>query len=176
LALRNLGLRARHFPSDDDSRREIAGAIAGPAGSLRLTILDDLDAITDTPVCCVYKALDGSYPGSRFILTSRERRSWLESCRRHWQRRLSPSEPAMVEYLHLIRRTLYGSEDFEEDRFSASYDRYVAGVLDYFGTDGDRLLVMDICMGDGWSRLCPFLGLAEPGVVFPHQNRGRNSP
>ena len=32
----------------------------------------------------------------------------------------------------------------------------------------DRLLVMDIPAGDGWEKLCPFLGVPIPDAPFPH--------
>ena len=31
----------------------------------------------------------------------------------------------------------------------------------------ERLLVMDICAGEGWEKLCPFLGLPAPDSAFP---------
>ena len=34
----------------------------------------------------------------------------------------------------------------------------------------DRLLVMDIIAGDGWDKLCPFLGKPVPEAAFPHRN------
>jgi hypothetical protein len=33
-----------------------------------------------------------------------------------------------------------------------------------------RLLVMNIIEGDGWDKLCPFLGTKIPSLPFPHEN------
>jgi hypothetical protein len=42
-------------------------------------------------------------------------------------------------------------------------------VKEYFRDRPDDLLVMNICAGEGWEKLCPFLGLAIPKVKFPHE-------
>ena len=43
--------------------------------------LGDYDALSDLPVGAFYRQLDRRYPGSKFILTHRDRESWLASCR-----------------------------------------------------------------------------------------------
>jgi hypothetical protein len=175
-ALRCVGYRAIHFPKDDMTRAEITNFLRVGKGPLRLSLLNQVHAITDTPVCCTYRALDEFYPGSKFILTVRERQSWLASCRSRWERlpispAAVPGEAPMMQYIRLTRKHLYGTTDFDESLFSASYNRHVDAVLDYFNTKQQRLLVMDICGGDGWNLLCPFLGVAQPRVAFPHENQ-----
>jgi hypothetical protein len=44
-------------------------------------------------------------------------------------------------------------------------------VHDYFRERPDDLLVLNICAGEGWERLCPFLGQDVPGIPFPWANR-----
>ena len=34
----------------------------------------------------------------------------------------------------------------------------------------DDLFVLDVRGGEGWEKLCPFLGLNVPDVPFPHAN------
>jgi hypothetical protein len=180
-ALTTLGYRATHFPSGDRTTREIEGyLLAGGVGPLRLSVLERVDAITDTPACCVYRGLDAAYPGSKFVLTVRDKAAWLESCRGFWARYLMPylahqGPTRWAHYVEVIHRHLYGSTDFDEALYSASYDRYVGGVREHFRADPTRLLVMDLCGGDGWDVLAPFLGAAAPAVPFPHANRGRAS-
>ena len=43
-------------------------------------------------------------------------------------------------------------------------------VADYFEGRQD-LLVLRIAAGDGWERLCPFLGEPVPDEPFPHRHR-----
>jgi Sulfotransferase domain/UDP-glucoronosyl and UDP-glucosyl transferase len=68
-ALNILGYKAIHFPHDNVTRAELYRFFASGSGRLSLSLLQEADAITDTPACCVYKALDQGYPGSKFILT-----------------------------------------------------------------------------------------------------------
>jgi hypothetical protein len=42
-------------------------------------------------------------------------------------------------------------------------------VREHFADRPGDLLVLDITAGEGWDRLCPFLGLPEPGVPFPRR-------
>ena len=57
LALKALGYQAAHFPSDDDTRREVTAHVLAGGGPIELTILKELDALTDTPVCSLPKPL-----------------------------------------------------------------------------------------------------------------------
>jgi hypothetical protein len=58
----------------------------------------------------------------------------------------------------------------DEDKLRSAFESHTTRVLDHFaGTD--RLLVMDVGNGDGWEKLCPFVGREVPEVAFPHSNR-----
>ena len=71
--------------------------------------------------------------------------------------------------------TLYESVIFDAEKFSAAYHRHHADVRRYFADRPDDLLEMNIIEGDGWEKLCPFLGLPTPAVPFPHLNRRKHS-
>ena len=77
-ALVELGFEALDFPHDPATVAELR------AGNYRLSILEQVDALTDTPIPAVFAQLDREYPGSKFILTVRDMDSWLESCRHSW--------------------------------------------------------------------------------------------
>lgn len=171
-ALGQLGFRALHFPADDVSRIQIMNFIAEGGDALRLPILRDLDAVTDTPVCATFDALDAAYPGSRFILTVRERQAWLESCRHYWTMGVEPlmrDQPGhpWTLYLEALSVRLYGGAHFNRERFSAAYDSYLARVRMHFRDRATDLLTLDICNGEGWEPLCGFLNLGTPDVEFP---------
>ena len=170
-ALRRLGHRAVHFPDDAATQTEITDFLARRPPELRLSLLASVDALTDTPVSVTYQALDRAYPGSRFILTVRDKKSWLESCRTYWHgpllRELGGPTAA---YIRRINAAVYGAEEYDQVGFSAAYDAHVAGVLDYFHARPDDLLVMRICDGDGWEPLCGFLATAPPRSPFPRLN------
>jgi Sulfotransferase domain len=40
----------------------------------------------------------------------------------------------------------------------------------YFENRPGKLLVIDICNGDGYEKLCPFLGLPTINEAFPKEN------
>jgi hypothetical protein len=170
-ALRLLGHRSVHFPDDAATQAEITNFLARRPAELRLSLLASVDALTDTPVSATYQALDRAYPGSRFILTVREKESWLEACSRYWHGPLLQYlDGPTGAYIRRINAAVYGAEHYDRIRFSSVYDAHITGVLDYFSARPDDLLVMRICDGDGWEPLCRFLATAPPRSAFPQLN------
>jgi hypothetical protein len=175
-ALGVLGFRSLHFPHDDATREEILTFLADGGDRLRLSALEGLDALADTPVCATYQALDAAYPGSKFIFTTRDKESWLESCRAYWAHRVdrylveSPDDPFAV-YISAIHEKLYGTPTFDRDRFSRAYDSYHDEVGRHFGERPRDLLSIEIGSGAGWDPLCEFLDLPRPRAEFPWANR-----
>jgi hypothetical protein len=171
-AISRLGFRAVHFPADDRSRAQVMSFLANRAATLRLTILDQVDAITDTPVAATFPALDAAYPGSKFILTVRERGPWLESCRAYWTDRVErfardrPDDP-WTHYIEALSGDLYGGTRFDRGRFVAAYEAHSERVRAHFQDRPDDLLVIDICAGEGWEPLCGFLNQSPPAEAFP---------
>jgi len=122
---------------------------------------------TDISVSWCFEALDAAYPGSRFVLTMRDRVTWLESIEAHIGRR-PPLEPGTAAAELRVRT--YGTHVFDGPRYLEAYDAFHARVHSYFASRPRDLVVMNIIEGDGWDVLCPFLGLAIPGVEFPRRN------
>jgi len=138
-----------------------------------LSLVDGVDAATDTPVAEVFEALDRRFPGSRFVYTVRaDREAWLDSVRRQWHMARLAGLHQNEQRTSLLRR-VYGLQAprFDRHLVSAGYDRHHARVLSYFN-GRDDLLVLDICGGDGWDELCAFLGRPVPDAPFPRQNVG----
>jgi len=46
---------------------------------------------------------------------------------------------------------------------------HVAEVKDYFKDRPEDLLIIDVCSGEGFAQLAPFLGAAIPAEPFPHK-------
>lgn len=152
-ALQMLGLRSVHMPRSD---AEIDGA----------------DAANDISIAGAYRQLDLKYPDSKFILTVREIEGWLRSIEYHWR----VHRKNRTEFSDKIRMALYGTMAFDAEKLRAAYAKHVDGVMEYFK---DReVLVMDIPAGDGWEKLCPFLGQEIPREPFPHLHWtfGRGQP
>jgi sulfotransferase family protein len=174
-ALRILGCQAVHFPTDPVTQGEYFRFFAEPTETLRLSLLDRYDGVTDNPVSCVYRQLDRAYPGSKFILTVRGRESWLRSCQLWWDRFVVPvmendDAQSIWSFMRLAGMVTYGTPYFDAMLFSQAYEAHMEAVTEYFhGRDRD-LLILDICSGEGWQQLAPFIGAPVPDVSFPHRN------
>ena len=98
-----------------------------------------------------YHLLSQFYPNALYILTIRDLQPWLESCHKH-QKKASrfpawnPFWTQQNDWMKLSHDKIKTSERFES------------------------LLVLDVCGGDGWEKLCPFLGKPIPDQPFPCRN------
>ncbi len=128
-------------------------------------ILDDYDAFSDTPIVRFYKELDVKYPGAKFILTVREIDAWLKSCERYFSFRSKGDI-----YNKSLRLDLYGTAEFSKEKFKESYYKHLDEVLKYFKNRKQDLCIINICDGEGWEKLCSFLGRSFPDVPFPRKN------
>lgn len=129
--------------------------------------LADLDAAADNECVLYYKYLDYKFPGSKFVLTTRELEPWLESMKFIHER-----YPATRDMDIAIKRRMliYESVTFDREKFVRAYHRHHAEVRSYFEDRPQDLLEMNITEGAGWDALCEFLGLPVPGEPFPCQN------
>lgn len=173
-ALNELGVRTLHYPHDEQTFRELQ------QGRARLSVLRDYDGLTDIPVIPIYPALARAYPRAKFVLTVREQESWLRSVQRHWLRFPSSGEGEEPDPHYAFRRftreAVYGAIDFDADLLRKRRTEHHDQVRAFFRDSPERLLVLDICGGEGWQRLCPFLGHPVRRRVFPWHHRGDWQP
>ncbi len=128
--------------------------------------LSEFDAFTHTPLASIYQDLDQRFPNSKFILTVRkDRESWLNSC----ENQMNLLGKKTVALRKVLRRT-YGTEIFDRDKYNIAYERHYDDVIKYFSERKNDLLILDICAGDGFEKLCPFLGKQIPRQSFPQKN------
>jgi len=137
-------------------------------------ILDNHDAFSGI-VCLVYKELDRAYPGSKFILTVRDEKTWLKSLQSHLANKtMLTRTDAEIPLQPFVRsKNLGGDVWFVEDHamdYLKAYQRHNQEVIDYF-KGRDSLLVLNIEKGDGWGKLCKFLGRSIPDQPFPWKNK-----
>lgn len=118
----------------------------------------------DNVVAANYRLLASRFPNAKFILTLRKKDAWLASREKHKKRYpLSPGYSA-------ARISLYGKNDPQEADEWPAYERHTEAVRRFFKGE-NRLLEMDICGGDGWETLCPWLGVPVPDVTFPWRHQ-----
>ena len=163
-ALALLGFKTLHYPNDPTTLHELRLQLGGPT---TLSVLNRYDALTDSPIAICFMGLDAVYTGSKFILTVRSMMPWLASWHRHMA--LNPPTPQTA----WLRQQSLGTEVFEPETMSAAYDHHFTLVRHYFMERPADLLVLDICGGDGWDKLCRFLGKPVPKLPFPHLNASR---
>lgn len=139
------------------------------------------DAFTDLPVCLAFEKYLHQFPNSKFIYTIRRIESWVDSFDRHWQRNYNLAGFEQVKaafddgrefyhgsYLREIHHQLY----LRHSSATAAYIAHDERVRRVFqGPRRERFLEMDIFNGDGWEKLCRFLGAEIPSRPFPLENR-----
>lgn len=115
----------------------------------------------------MYRHLDEHYPGSRFILTVRDADSWWRSTERWIKVEKPQAEKYYLQHLN--------ADIFSKEALTSGYLKYNEEVVRYFDGTG-QLLIMNLEDGDGWQKLCNFLGMAIPTEPFPHENRQSRAP
>jgi Sulfotransferase domain len=110
-----------------------------------------------------YRELDRRFPGSKFVLTVRDAPSWLRSHERHFSTEGARKIPERFQIASYAER---------REQILRDYEARHEEVRTYFADRPADLLVLDVVGGEGWERLCPFLGLEPPARRFPHLNAG----
>jgi hypothetical protein len=136
--------------------------------SKTLRIAAAKESFEDWPWILIFRELDQAFPGSRFILTTRDPERWLAS----YRAMLSAQGPCDA-YLSEIRSHLYGFEvaSATDQALVERFNRHNEEVREYFKTRTADLLVVDWERGDAWDKICAFLNESIPPVAFPHLNR-----
>ncbi|HBE21639.1 MAG TPA: hypothetical protein DEG17_06065 [Cyanobacteria bacterium UBA11149] len=165
ISLNKLGFNIVHYPNDSQTLHEFM------AGNYDLSILQDCDGITDITVAAYYAQLDRLFPNSKFILTVRDKESWLKAVEAHWHNKpifdTNPENQDKMRLRRFLRLAVYGTYTFNADRLAYVYDLHHKNVLDYFKDRPESFLVLNICGGEGWEVLCPFLDKPILREEFP---------
>ena len=166
LALEKLGYNSVHY--EDDQGNNIKEIIQDNflKGKNILEGLEHYDAFTDwdnsSNTVEIFKEFDRQYPNSKFILNTRDLESWLDSRERHVlknQQTVRDIPDSGLTWLEVDREGW--TQHFKEHHREAK---------EHFKGRPDDLLVIDVVNGDGWEKLCPFLGVPIPRSPFPKRN------
>lgn len=135
-------------------------------------------ALLDLPISIMYERLDAVYPGSKFILTVRDEKTWLASIEKHWKRGVNPMRESWdVDMMsHRLHKLVYGQKSFNPGMFLETYRQHVSEAKDYFRYRSKDFLMLDLEKGDGWPQLCRFLNVPEPVVPYPTMRSAELSP
>jgi hypothetical protein len=143
LALRQMGVSATHLPKSIEQ-------------------ISRYRAAADISVACRYRELDIMFPNSKFILSTREKSSWLDSRAR---KRLKVKPPPL--WIQDLRLRVYGRLAYQPDLYARVYDEFHAGVEAYFAERQTDLLTIDISKRSDYDRVAAFVGKAAKGEGFP---------
>ncbi|MFI5796310.1 sulfotransferase family protein [Streptomyces sp. NPDC051677] len=159
-ALTILGYRASHWSDRAEIRRDL------DRGAFQLGLMKRMDAVSDLPIPTIWRNLASTFPDARFILTIRASEEWIESVEWHTRDRQLVQE----------EQEFYNRSTFDHRSFLATYFAHNSAVMKYF-SGCDNFLAMNIAAGDGWDKLCPFLGVDLPGenVSFPRAGSSKGS-
>lgn len=132
--------------------------------ALARRIVPKFDAFQDNPWPIIYRFLDKEYPGSKFILTFRPSDKWIGSVTDHFTK----GTPPMREWIY---GPGMGSPIGNETIYVERYERHNREVQEYFTGRSRDFIVFDLAAGDGWLKLCAFLGHPVPeNMPFPWRN------
>ena len=124
------------------------------------------DTGTDSSIANSYKELDKAFPGSKFILTTRNLKGWLRS----YKHMLSNGFQYMGDE-QIVQLSLYGSVYFNKKKYRKGFFKHHLEAKDYFKDRPKDFLIMDFSKGDGWEKLCKFLDKPIPDIPFPFFNQ-----
>lgn len=158
-ALQDLGFKSQHF-GGPPIRKAVERAISEEKPLL--TYLPEADAYSDIQRLSVnFERLDGEYPGSKFILTTRPVEGWVDSRRRHVERNLEAKARGEYDGTFL---------EIETEKWHDLFEQHHRAVAEYF-EGRDDFIEFRVTDGDGYEKLCPFLGVKKPRSEFPWRNR-----
>lgn len=177
-ALETLGYRTIHYPIHLFTQAEVMGAPVFKA-QLRLNpyarwrrskeikafgcrdargILQGYDAFGDLPIPLFYKELDRMFPGSKFILTTRDLDRWLTSM--EW---LFDEGGIIWKRGHIgneLHQAVYSTTRFDRAPLARAYSAHTEAVQAYFARRKDDFCHLTIDQGElTYERLNNFLGL-----------------
>ncbi len=126
--------------------------------------LSKYDAVEDNPWPLIFERIDEHVPGCRFILTIRDEEAWYQSVSRH----IGGLRAPMHEWVYGKGK---GLPKGDKAHAIEVYRQHNEKVRAYFRDRPKDLLEIDVTKGEGWEKLCPFLGEPIPDIDFPHFNR-----
>ena len=133
-------------------------------------IFKDYQSAVDYPTAAHWRAITAHYPDAKVLHTVRDPDKWFESTQATI---FSPNSPAVsgkmeglpaqffASFMGPVRDHL-GDRAFMTDFFRRHTEEVVATIAP------ERLLIYEV--GEGWDRLCAWLGVPVPQEPYPSEN------
>lgn len=159
-ALSLLGYRTLH-DGGADIHRAVRQAIDADAPLLS-NLNPSFDAFSDIGLLSRrFGILDRQYPGSLFVLTTRNMDDWIDSRRRHVERNRALHETGEYEGSFLT---------IDTEKWTREWVHHIDRVHAYFDGRPD-FAEIDLTANPVWAPLCDLLGVTEPEAPFPWIHR-----
>ncbi len=157
--LEQLGFKSVHFVGDllDEPDWEV---------------LKEYDAFCDSPIPLYFRQCDQLCPNSKFILTTREKKSWLSSMK--WMFSNGKILWDWDKATHEYHQKFYGSKKFNKKALEKLWDDYHDAVMNYFLSRNNQLFVIDIDKGFNVAELCRFLEVPAQNIMINRSNQRVN--
>jgi hypothetical protein len=126
-----------------------------------LSLLPRFDAVADNPWCVLYPDLDRESPGAKFIMTVRDPERWYASVCSHF----GEKPIRMHEWIYGVSAPVGHKQAYLRKLLE-----HQEAVRQYFINRPSDLMEFDVSRGDGWEKLCGFLGKRMPVGPFPRLN------
>lgn len=144
-----------------------------------------LDAATDISCSARFESLYYTFEGSKFIYTTRDIESWIDSMKRHtdsdtpkelWRRssqsRFWSGKNNWKWSNNIQRIQAWKSLYANHSSWEKAYVKFDERVNSFFEEkEDDRKIEINITGQDGFNEICSFLDKAAPKKEFPHLNR-----
>lgn len=140
-------------------------------------LFEGYDAVTDFSAATFYYDLYKKYPDAKVILTVRSADSWYTSIKNttFWTAKEFPIPDEGTRAFDVARLCkticldgkIFDPESFlQEEKIKQLYRDHIEDVKK--SIPEDQLLVVEL--GEGWERICKFLGKDVPDVPYPRSN------
>jgi hypothetical protein len=109
-----------------------------------------------------YQTLYYQYPNSKFIFTTRPFLDWLNS---------------YITLRKIVYPELFKNIETEKKVYEEAIHRYFnigEEIRNFFKDKPEQFLELKICEGEGWEKLCLFLGVDILNCPFPYENKTSN--
>lgn len=136
-----------------------------PSGNTFFKDIDESDGAVDLSISCRFEELDKKYPNSLFICPIRDLETWLKSCSVQYR-----DEQRWNVLGTKYRNLMFCTDIYNREKFINAYFRHEERIENYFKNRSD-LLIINIIEGEGYEKICPFLGLPTINEKFPHEHK-----
>jgi hypothetical protein len=132
------------------------------------TIFTDYPSAVDYPTAAYWREIADHYPDAKVIHTERDPDGWFDSTQATIFAPGSFADsppPPFKEFFESFTKSLAGNihdRAFMTDFFRRHSEEVKATI------SRERLLVLQV--GEGWDRLCDFLGVPVPDTPYPREN------